>query len=173
MKNHLPQAPHPPQAPPTSQSFSPHHRFVGRVPPVEKAGRINAIATILPLPLLASYHDLKVVAMNCCFEVRRRGIAVLALNLPCIFTFLSYIIIKRYFSVLGKEPKMIKKLLIALFILFGGIPSFARTIEIDPDSIPFSPAVSYEVGTNPYSVFCADLNGDSALDLAVVHGCGS
>ena len=37
------------------------------------------------------------------------------------------------------------------------------------DSIPFAPAVNYEVGHFPNSVFCADLDGDSDLDLAVAN----
>jgi hypothetical protein len=67
---------------------------------------------------------------------------------------------------------MIKQFLIVLCMLLGGVSSFSGTIKTNPDSIPFSPAVNYEVGTNPYAVFCADLNGDSALDLAVVLGTG-
>jgi PKD repeat protein len=37
------------------------------------------------------------------------------------------------------------------------------------DSIPFAPAVNYDAGDGPYSVFCADLEGDTDLDLAVAN----
>jgi 6-phosphogluconolactonase (cycloisomerase 2 family) len=37
------------------------------------------------------------------------------------------------------------------------------------DSIPFAPAVNYGAGDFPHSVFCADLDGDSDLDLAVAN----
>ncbi|MGB2803941.1 MAG: FG-GAP-like repeat-containing protein [Candidatus Zixiibacteriota bacterium] len=33
----------------------------------------------------------------------------------------------------------------------------------------FAPAVNYEAGDSPYSVFCADLDGDSDMDLAVAN----
>jgi hypothetical protein len=59
-----------------------------------------------------------------------------------------------------------------VLLLFSAQQTVARSGQSNPDSIPFSPAVNYEVGTNPYAVFCADLNGDSALDLAVVLGTG-
>jgi hypothetical protein len=37
------------------------------------------------------------------------------------------------------------------------------------DSIPFPPAVNYGAGDSPRSVFCADLDGDTDLDLAVAN----
>jgi len=37
------------------------------------------------------------------------------------------------------------------------------------DSIPFAPAVNYGTGGWPYSLFCADLDGDGDLDLAVAN----
>jgi PKD repeat protein len=37
------------------------------------------------------------------------------------------------------------------------------------DSIPFAPAANYGTGTEPFSVFCADLDGDGDLDLAVAN----
>jgi M6 family metalloprotease-like protein len=42
-------------------------------------------------------------------------------------------------------------------------------IYIPTDSIPFAPAVNYGAGDGPYSVFCADLDGDTDLDLAVAN----
>ena len=48
----------------------------------------------------------------------------------------------------------------------GDMPFF---IGLRPDSIPFAPAVNYPTGTQPYSVFCADLDGDGDLDLAVTN----
>jgi hypothetical protein len=42
-------------------------------------------------------------------------------------------------------------------------------MPLPPDSIPFAPAVNYQAGDGPYSVFCADLDGDGGLDLAVAN----
>ena len=44
-----------------------------------------------------------------------------------------------------------------------------RNIYPLSDSIPFAPAVNYEAGGDPYSIFCADLDGDTDLDLAVAN----
>ena len=38
-----------------------------------------------------------------------------------------------------------------------------------PDTIPFASALNYPTGDSPLSVFCADLDGDRDLDLAVVN----
>jgi hypothetical protein len=48
----------------------------------------------------------------------------------------------------------------------GDMPFF---IGFRPDSIPFDPAVNYGAEDGPYSVFCADLDGDGDLDLAVAN----
>jgi ankyrin repeat protein len=48
----------------------------------------------------------------------------------------------------------------------GDMPFF---IGLRPDSLPFAPVVNYPTGTQPYSVFCADLDGDGDLDLAVTN----
>jgi hypothetical protein len=48
----------------------------------------------------------------------------------------------------------------------GDMPFF---IGLRPDSIPFVPAVNYGTDEAPYSVFCADLDGDGDLDLAVAN----
>src|SRR3990170_2266534 len=65
---------------------------------------------------------------------------------------------------------MRKKLLFIIVLFLWGIGVFAKSnVRIDPDSIPFAPAVNYEVGQSPTSVFCADLDGDSDLDLAVTN----
>lgn len=63
---------------------------------------------------------------------------------------------------------MTKKLSILVILLLVGIPAFAQTMQTNPDSIPFAPAVNYGVGESPTSVFCADLDGDTDLDLAVI-----
>jgi 6-phosphogluconolactonase (cycloisomerase 2 family) len=63
--------------------------------------------------------------------------------------------------------------LFALLIFFlWVVPGFAQfagsgSTPLPPDSIPFAPRVNYGTGTNPRSVFCADLDGDSDLDLVV------
>ena len=59
---------------------------------------------------------------------------------------------------------MTKKLLISLILLLGGFPAI-----IQADSIPFSSALNYGTANNPYSVFCADLDGDFDIDLAVTN----
>lgn len=45
----------------------------------------------------------------------------------------------------------------------------SRTLTSNPDSIPFTPAVNYPAGSYPLSIFCADLDGDGDLDLAVAN----
>jgi hypothetical protein len=47
----------------------------------------------------------------------------------------------------------------------GSMPFF---IGLRPDSIPFAAAVNYVTGDGPQSVFCADLDGDSYVDIATV-----
>jgi hypothetical protein len=47
----------------------------------------------------------------------------------------------------------------------GDMPFF---IGLRPDSIPFAAAVNYGTGDGPQSVFCADLDGDSYVDIATV-----
>jgi len=54
-----------------------------------------------------------------------------------------------------------------LIILYPSL-IFAQT-KVNPDSIPFAPAVYYAAGDGPFSVFCADLDGDTDLDLAVAN----
>ncbi len=62
---------------------------------------------------------------------------------------------------------MHKNILTIFLLLFLAVPGFAQTGKVESDSIPFAPAVKYHGGDGPYSVFCADLDGDSSLDLAV------
>ena len=64
-----------------------------------------------------------------------------------------------------------------IFILW--FPSFASPegvssipAQTNPDSIPFAPAVNYDAGDRPASIFAADLDGDGDADLALVGGCG-
>jgi len=64
---------------------------------------------------------------------------------------------------------MTKKLFLLVILLLVGIPAFAQRIQTNPDSIPFAPAVNYGAGDGPRSVFCADLDGDTDLDLAVAN----
>jgi len=42
-------------------------------------------------------------------------------------------------------------------------------MPLPPDSIPFAPAVNYGAGGAPSYVFCADLDGDNDMDLAVTN----
>jgi hypothetical protein len=51
--------------------------------------------------------------------------------------------------------------------------SNAQTFLSKPDSIPFTPAVNYGAGLGPASVFCADLDGDGDVDLAVANDSSS
>jgi len=62
---------------------------------------------------------------------------------------------------------MHKNILIIFFLVFLAVPCFAQTGKVNSDSIPFAPAVNYDAGDAPYSIFCADLDGDLDLDLAV------
>ena len=52
------------------------------------------------------------------------------------------------------------------------LSSFPPAAPLNPDSIPFGPGVNYATGGDPLSVFCADLDGDSDLDLAVAEHMG-
>jgi hypothetical protein len=63
---------------------------------------------------------------------------------------------------------MTKKLLVLGILLSVSVPAFAQSVQsVNPDSIPFASAVNYGTGDAPRSVFCADLDGDGDLDLAV------
>ena len=63
------------------------------------------------------------------------------------------------------KTNIFSKLFFAALILFWALPILAQ----NPDSIPFAPAVNYGAVNNPVSVFCADLDGDTDLDLAVAN----
>ncbi|MGB8656781.1 MAG: dockerin type I repeat-containing protein [Candidatus Zixiibacteriota bacterium] len=77
------------------------------------------------------------------------------------------------------KSKIFAFLILSLWVvpawqMFGEVEAFAqradrRTQSLPPDSIPFTPAVNYGTGLNPSSVFCADLDGDGDLDLAVAN----
>jgi hypothetical protein len=54
-----------------------------------------------------------------------------------------------------------------LIILYPSL-IFAQT-KVNPDSIPFASAVNYGAGDGPSSIFCADLDGDTDLDLVVAN----
>jgi hypothetical protein len=54
-------------------------------------------------------------------------------------------------------------------LFFSALPALSRTLADNPDSIPFAPKVDYGVGDDPGPIFCADLDGDGDLDLAVVN----
>ena len=60
-------------------------------------------------------------------------------------------------------------ILVVLFLWM--VPVYAqqpeKMIPQQPDSVPYTPAVNYAAGSHPISVFCANLNGDIYLDLAV------
>jgi len=60
---------------------------------------------------------------------------------------------------------MRKKLLLLALSILWAISAWAQ----NPDSIPFASAVNYGAGDTPYSIFCADLDGDGDLDLAVTN----
>src|SRR3989304_1266962 len=55
--------------------------------------------------------------------------------------------------------------LILLLTPLGSI--YSQTSQLNPDTIPFAPVVNYSVGGCHTTVFCADLDGDGDLDLAV------
>jgi PKD repeat protein len=59
-----------------------------------------------------------------------------------------------------------------LILLTSHILCYSQTLQPNPDSIPFAPAVNYGAGSHPASVFCADLDGDNDLDLAVANNDG-
>jgi hypothetical protein len=49
------------------------------------------------------------------------------------------------------------------------VRSHAQALPKNPSDISFAAAVNYAVGSEPHSVFCADLDGDNDLDLAVTN----
>jgi len=69
----------------------------------------------------------------------------------------------------SKIPLKAGKLFIFVTLLLISYPSNAQILKTNPDSIPFAPAVNYGVGDGPNSVFCADLDGDGDLDLAIAN----
>ncbi|HEX7401231.1 MAG TPA: VCBS repeat-containing protein, partial [candidate division Zixibacteria bacterium] len=64
---------------------------------------------------------------------------------------------------------MTRRLIFLSIILLAGASAFSQNIPTNPDSIPFALPVNYAVGSGPWSVFCADLNGDGYPDLAVAN----
>ena len=56
-----------------------------------------------------------------------------------------------------------------IFLLTPLIAGYSQFLQANPDSIPFAPVVNYGVEDYPLSVFCADLDGDTDLDLAVAN----
>ena len=68
-------------------------------------------------------------------------------------------------TILLSKPLFIIFLLSILpFISFNNL--YSQTLQTNPDSIPFAPAVDYATGDAPYSIFCADLDTVLGLDLA-------
>jgi hypothetical protein len=67
----------------------------------------------------------------------------------------------------SKSRFLVLLLLLLSFTSFNNL--YSQTLYPNPDSIPFAPAVNYATGDGPSSVFCADLDGDSDPDLAVVN----
>jgi hypothetical protein len=57
-----------------------------------------------------------------------------------------------------------------LFVLPGPVATgHAQALLPNPFDISFAAPVNYDVGSEPYSIFCADLDGDNDLDLAVTN----
>ncbi|OGC77087.1 MAG: hypothetical protein A2145_05010 [candidate division Zixibacteria bacterium RBG_16_40_9] len=54
-----------------------------------------------------------------------------------------------------------------VFVLSFLIFLYHTAFSQNPDSIPFAPAVNYDIDNQPFSVYCADLDGDGDQDLAV------
>ncbi|MCJ7459531.1 MAG: FG-GAP-like repeat-containing protein [candidate division Zixibacteria bacterium] len=64
------------------------------------------------------------------------------------------------------------RFVILLFLVLSFTPFatlISQTFYPNPDSIPFAPAVNYEAGDGSTPIFCADLDGDSDLDIAVAN----
>jgi hypothetical protein len=66
------------------------------------------------------------------------------------------------------------KTLLIIFVLLFFLPGLAATghaqaLPENPSDISFAAAVNYAVGSEPYSIFCADLDDDNDLDLAVTN----
>jgi len=63
----------------------------------------------------------------------------------------------------------------SLLIVVDGYGQSSGVFQLEifyapPEDSLFAPAVNYGAGSTPYSVFAADLDGDSAKDLAVANG---
>ena len=64
---------------------------------------------------------------------------------------------------------MAKKLFIFVVLALSGIHAFTQTAQTSSHPIPFAPAVNYGAGDGPFYLCCADLDGDSDLDIAVTN----
>jgi len=69
----------------------------------------------------------------------------------------------------GRNRAFLIILTFLIFLFAHPNLSHSQILQPNPDSIPFAPAVNYPVGNYPTSVFCADLDGDTDLDLAVAN----
>src|SRR5437660_8869704 len=68
---------------------------------------------------------------------------------------------------LNKKTALFTLIAVSLAVLLQVATSFAQTVS-------FSPATNFAVGSRPHSVVIGDLNGDGKLDLAVPnHGSNS
>lgn len=76
------------------------------------------------------------------------------------------------------EGKLLRAILFIIFIIFlGSNFVFAKDVchlnfRVKRDSIPFAPPVNYAAGDHPESIFCADLDMDGDLDMAVANNFG-
>ena len=76
------------------------------------------------------------------------------------------------------EGKLLRAILFIIFIIaLGSNFVFAKDVchlnfRVKRDSIPFAPPVNYTAGDHPESIFCADLDMDGDLDMAVANNFG-
>ncbi|MCK4330520.1 VCBS repeat-containing protein, partial [candidate division WOR-3 bacterium] len=74
-----------------------------------------------------------------------------------------------FIAILGSNYAVASEPLFYTRSYYDARDGFSSSFCENKDSIPFAPAVNYEAGDHPESIFCADLDSDGDVDLAVAN----